>query len=962
MPKKKIPPDKNLLETKERNSYKTESESVNLDDGKIDSMAMIQSTKLKQALTVGKKPTILESTLPKISKESDTLKKKDNAPDIIHDDARLPFNDTEANAKLLDRPPNKDTLLSNVPFPPSPTNPPLSAPSVPNPFESKLDLANTIKSMLQEPKSTLCDPELRFDITPEAAASNLELLKQHEFDLKALCNNGTRKSATTFGSEFKEISILQKLFKKHPRWPRFKKQLTEGVDFYLEELDEEIRRKDTKEAYSRGNHKSADRNNEFLTKALKKEIVKGWNMILPGDYYDDVPELVLNPMGVATHLGVTETGNFAEKNRVTHDLSFPGKISKKSVNSRVKFDQLEPCMFSFVFSRIVHYIVALRRKYPTTKIWIRKEDIKSAFRRLHLNAATAFRSAVRVNLEGTWYIIISLRMPFGGAPCPSEFALAADLIADTINDLLADNNWNHKEVYSEMIHKIPNPIPLPEDIPYAQAKDLSVNISVEECGKTDVYVDDFITIGPDKDDILERITKAPITVIHAIADNSINSQSIPKDDIVAEDKMKAEGAAEERKICLGWMLDTRRLKVSLPDHKTIGWKSQIDQILTQKTVSEKDLSSVLGRLENVAQVLTILGHFLSNIRHMEILAARKRHNIRLGTRAKNDLQLAKNFLDKVNIGVSMNLLTFRKPDIVYICDASEYGLGGFASHGRAWTYTIPNHLRNRAHINILEYLTQIVSLWIDIIEGTVNKEDCVLAIGDNTSAMGWLRRSNFRQKDDSDISWDVKQQLSRHLANLTLNADICLYKQWLKGADNQVADSLSRDAYYMNTNTHKNFLNLVIPQQLPPNFKIKPIPNEVSCFITSILQQLPVTQQQSSIQKPSDLARGNIGTLSYIASELHQSSWMECQDIRKILSCQDLPKPLEKAPSLREIIQTWWKEQSQPPSHMWHRPSGQTTGMTPDWTMMEKLAISCKNSTEDTATRTKHKRNRRHFQ
>ena len=231
--------------------------------------------------------------------------------------------------------------------------------------------------------------------------------------------------------------------------------------------------------------------------------------------------------------------------------------------------------------------MALRKKHPQTRIWIRKEDIKSAFRRLHLNATTAFRSAVRVNLDGCWYIIISLRMPFGEAPCPSEFALAADLIADTINDLLADKNWKHNEVYSDMIHEIPNPIPLPDDIPFAEAKDMSVNIPLAEGGKTDVYVDDFITIGPDIDDTLDRITRALITVIHAKADNSASSKTIPRDDIVAIDKMKAEGAAEERKICLGWMIDTRRLLVSLRDHKTIGWISQIDAILHNKTVSER---------------------------------------------------------------------------------------------------------------------------------------------------------------------------------------------------------------------------------------------------------------------------------------------------------------------------------------------------------------------------------------
>jgi len=550
-------------------------------------------------------------------------------------------------------------------------------------------------------------------------------------------------------------------------------------------------------------------------------------------------------------------------------------------------------------------------------------------------------------------------MPFGGAPCPSEFAVAADLMADTINDLLADTDWDHNDIHSDKIHTIPDPVPLNDDIPFAQARDMSVYIPLEKHGKTDVYVDDLITIGHDDEDNLDRITKAPMTVIDAISDDHIPHESIPRDDMVAEDKTKAEGAAEEVKVCLGWVLDTRRLLVRLPDHKNIGWKSQIEQVLKSETVGWKDLASVLGRLENVAQVLVVLGHFLSNIRHLEILASNKGHNVRLNQRVRDDLILAQKFLNRANLGVSMNLLTFRTPDIVYICDASEYGLGGFASHGRAWTYIIPKYLRGRAHINILEYLAQIIALWIDIIEGKVMKEDCILAIGDNTSSMGWLRRSNFRQKDESDTSWNVKQQLGRHLASLTLSSGICLYKQWLKGSHNQVADSLSRDNYYLEPKAHENFLQSVIPQQLPKGFKIRPIPKEISSFISSILLQLPETQLQSSTQKPSELARGNIGTLSCIASGLTTYSWMDCQGSNKTLSCQVLPKPLEKAPSLREIIQTWWKEQSQPPLHMWLRPSGQTIGKTPDWTMTERLALSSKNNTEDTVTWTKGRRNRK---
>ena len=76
-------------------------------------------------------------------------------------------------------------------------------------------------------------------------------------------------------------------------------------------------------------------------------------------------------------------------------------------------------------------------------------------------------------------------------------------------------------------------------------------------GNLDVYVDDIITIAADLGDNLERITKAPVTVMHAVADNATRTnEGIKRSDILAEDKIQAEGAAEEVKICLGLILDT----------------------------------------------------------------------------------------------------------------------------------------------------------------------------------------------------------------------------------------------------------------------------------------------------------------------------------------------------------------------------------------------------------------------
>ena len=546
------------------------------------------------------------------------------------------------------------------------------------------------------------------------------------------------KSVTSFGSEFKETIYLKELFGLHPRWKELKSRLEDGVSFPIVELDKDYQSKDLEAAYKRGNHKSAEANEEFLSKALIKEIEKGWTFVLPDEKYNEILNLVLNPMGVALQLGVSATGEFVEKRRLTHYMSFPGKFSNESVNSRVIKEILEPCMFGHTLLRVIHQIVAIRKRHKSSIIWIRKEDFKSTYCRMHLDALTAVRAAVRVKLNGSWFILTSTRLPFGGSPCPNDFSLASDMITDAVNDLLCSKDWDHKKVVSDFVKSVPAPKPLDEDIPFAQARELCVDIPENDCGKADCFIDDIITVAVDLGNNAERIAAAPCTVLHSVAHKCIGNIHVKRDNIISDDKNEAKGAPEETKICLGWLLDTRRLLVSLPYHKFKAWTSQIDNILDKKSASGETLESVIGRLENIAIIIPMLGHFFNNIRFLHQKASHKKHNVKLTRQAKDDLSLSKSFLIKAHKGVSMNLLVFCKPDIIHIGDASEHGLGAFASHGRAWRFNIPKKIRGRAHINLLEFLTQVVSIWIDIIKGKAKDNDCILCMGDSTSAMGWL--------------------------------------------------------------------------------------------------------------------------------------------------------------------------------------------------------------------------------
>ena len=116
--------------------------------------------------------------------------------------------------------------------------------------------------------------------------------------------------------------------------------------------------------------------------------------------------------------------------------------------------------------------------------------------------------------------------------------------------------------------------------------------------------------------------------------------------MICDDKNEAEGAPEERKICLGWLLDTRRLLVSLPFHKAKAWNSQIEEVLIRKSANEETLVSVLGRLENIATIIPMMGHFLNNIRHLSLICKKKGHNVRLTKKVKEDLLLSQKFINK----------------------------------------------------------------------------------------------------------------------------------------------------------------------------------------------------------------------------------------------------------------------------------------------------------------------------
>jgi len=125
------------------------------------------------------------------------------------------------------------------------------------------DLLGIIRSILSHKCPCPARPEFAFEMTEEAALKNYFIMKKNNFDLaKALTQQ--KNSPLGFGSEFKPPSIIEPLFHLHPNWNHVKSILSNGSQWPLEPISEEIRRSNLEEALAFSNHKGATDKPEIL--------------------------------------------------------------------------------------------------------------------------------------------------------------------------------------------------------------------------------------------------------------------------------------------------------------------------------------------------------------------------------------------------------------------------------------------------------------------------------------------------------------------------------------------------------------------------------------------------------------------------------------------------------------------------------------------------------------------------
>ena len=164
--------------------------------------------------------------------------------------------------------------------------------------------------------------------------------------------------------------------------------------------------------------------------------------------------------------------------------------------------------------------------------------------------------------------LIALRLTFGGMPGPFEWGFFSEPIYDLALHLLTLDGWDPVCLFSPDATLVPEAKFLDDEIPLAEAKELIVDLPVDDRGYTDLYIDDTIgiTVAIPGSNNIERLSKAILLAIFASARPRHENEPIPREEMAALTRLLAEAGPEEIKIILGWSCDFRRMLICLPEN------------------------------------------------------------------------------------------------------------------------------------------------------------------------------------------------------------------------------------------------------------------------------------------------------------------------------------------------------------------------------------------------------------
>ncbi len=148
-------------------------------------------------------------------------------------------------------------------------------------------------------------------------------------------------------------------------------------------------------------------------------------------------------------------GSREPKLRMTHDQSYEASAGS-SINKQVHHNLLEPLYYGGCLSRIINKILSIRARHLSVKNLGRKSDFKVVYRRINVHGDIAAKCSIMYRGVG----LPSLRLTFGGSPCPNELCIISELCTDLANDILHCPQWQPEGLFSPHQKLLSDPVVL----------------------------------------------------------------------------------------------------------------------------------------------------------------------------------------------------------------------------------------------------------------------------------------------------------------------------------------------------------------------------------------------------------------------------------------------------------------------------------------------------------------------
>jgi hypothetical protein len=144
--------------------------------------------------------------------------------------------------------------------------------------------------------------------------------------------------------------------------------------------------------------------------------------------------------------------------------------------------------YGWCLTRIIHFIVSLRRAHPDKRIFISKYDYSDAYQRM-AHSATAAAMSIAVLLHVAY---IAIRLTFGGGCNPPSWCLFSEMVTDLANEIACCSQCDPKLLRSPSQPHTPEPMLSQSAAPLAKALPLAVVVPVTHTARVECFIDDLI--------------------------------------------------------------------------------------------------------------------------------------------------------------------------------------------------------------------------------------------------------------------------------------------------------------------------------------------------------------------------------------------------------------------------------------------------------------------------------------